>query len=56
MQLLPITTQFFPELERAILKFLWRKKKLRIAKTMLNNKRILDLPSFLISNYTTEQK
>jgi hypothetical protein len=34
-----IPTQFFIELERAILKFIWSDQKPRIAKTVFNNKR-----------------
>ena len=34
-----IPTQFFTELERAICKFIWNNKKLRIAKTLLSDKR-----------------
>jgi hypothetical protein len=35
-----IPTQFFHELERAICKSIWNNKKPRIAKTLLNDKRI----------------
>jgi len=34
-----ISVQFFRELDRTIFKFIWNNKKLRIAKTVLNNKR-----------------
>jgi len=34
-----IPIQFFKELDRTICKFIWNKKKSRIAKTILNSKR-----------------
>ena len=34
-----IPTKFFKELERAMCKFIWNNKKLRIAKTLLKDKR-----------------
>ena len=33
-----IATQFFKDMERAILNFIWKGKKPRIVKTILNNK------------------
>ena len=35
-----IPTQFFTEVERAIFKFIWNNKKLRIAKSLLKDRRI----------------
>ena len=35
-----IPTQFFKDMERAILKFAWKGKKPRIEKTILNNERM----------------
>jgi predicted acetyltransferase len=35
-----ISTQFFKDMEKAILKFIWKGKKLRIVKTTINNKRM----------------
>ena len=34
-----ISTQLFNKLERAICKFIWNNKKMRIAKTLLKDKR-----------------
>jgi hypothetical protein len=34
-----IPTQLFSDMEKAILNFIWKNKKPRIAKTILNNKR-----------------
>jgi predicted acetyltransferase len=42
-------TQFFKDTESAILEFIWKGKKHKIAKTILNNKRMADgitIPNF----------
>ena len=44
--LIKIPTQVFIELERAICKFIWNNKKLRIVKTILNNKRTSGVITF----------
>jgi hypothetical protein len=44
-----ITTQFFKDMERAILKLIWKNKKPRIVKTIVNNKRTfggITIPDF----------
>jgi hypothetical protein len=50
-----IPNQFFVELEKAILKFIWNNKKPRIAKIIFNNKRISGESTSLTSNCTIEQ-
>ena len=52
-----IPTQFFKDMERAILKFIWKGKKPRIAKTIPSNKRTAGgttIPD--LSRFTTEQQ
>jgi hypothetical protein len=41
--LIKIPTEFFTDMERATVNFIWKNKKSRIAKTILNNKRIAEL-------------
>jgi hypothetical protein len=50
-----ISTQFFIELEREILKFIWNNKRPRIAKSILTVKEFLGESASLSSICTTEQ-
>jgi hypothetical protein len=50
-----IPTQFFTEIERAILKFMWNNKKPRIAKTVLTIKELFGESPSLTPSYSTEQ-
>jgi hypothetical protein len=50
-----IPAQFFKDMERATLKFICKGKKPRIAKTVLNNKRVTEGITILTSSFTTEQ-
>ena len=53
--LIKIPTQFFIELEKAILKFIWNNKKPRVAKTILNSKKLPGNHLSGDSNNTTEE-
>jgi hypothetical protein len=50
-----VPNQCLIEVKRAICKFIWINKELRIVKTILNNKRASGGITSLISSYTTEQ-
>ena len=48
---LPLT--FFTELEKTILKFIWKVKGAQITKTILSKRTKLEASCYLTSNYTT---
>ena len=50
-----IPNQFFTDMERAILNFIWKNKRPRIVKTILDNKRTPGGITVLTPSYTTEQ-
>jgi hypothetical protein len=50
-----IPTQFFKDMERAIIKFIWKAKKPRIMKTILNNIRTAGKLPSLTSSFIIDQ-
>jgi hypothetical protein len=50
-----IPTQFFKDMERAILKFIWKNKTPKIVEKFLTIKELLEESPSLTLSYTTEQ-
>ena len=49
-----IPIQFYTDLERTIINFIWKNKKPRVSKTILPIKELLEASPFLTSNSITE--